>query len=449
MKRKLAVIIASLVFGEPVFAHRLDEYLQAIIVSVAKDHIEASMRLIPGMAVSDAVISAIDLNRDGVFSQAEQQTYAQTVLRDLSLSADGHALSPRLQSVSFPAAAEMKLGTGEIDIEFAVELPPGGSHRSIAIENHHQPRMSVYLMNCLVPQDRNIQVLAQNRNTNQTYYRIDYVQSGPPQISLLSLWRLHLANALAALAEVPNMFRLGMRHIAQGTDHLLFLLALLIPAPLLVVRSRWAALGDIRHSLIQIVRVVTAFTIGHSMTLALGASGIVSLPERPVEVLIAFSILISAAHAMRPLFPGREPMIAAFFGLIHGLAFASTLHNLGVDAWQRTASILGFNFGIETMQLAVVAAILPSLIILSRTPAYTAFRLTAAVFAGSASLGWIIERVFGVTYSVDIVMDRIAQRGPWIAISLFVIGVTSWLHRNTNPLHCVSNTRQQKTDCTV
>src|SRR5262249_38056686 len=152
-------------------------------------------------------------------------------------------------------------------------------------------------------------------------------------------------------AGVPNMFRLGMRHIAEGTDHLLFLIALLLPAPLVAVRGRWAAFGSIRHSLIQIVRVVSAFTIGHSITLALGASGIVALPSRAVEVLIAFSILVSSLHALRPIFPGREPMIAASFGLIHGLAFATTLQHLGVGAWQRVASILGFNLGIETMQL--------------------------------------------------------------------------------------------------
>lgn len=426
MKTKVAILLVLLSLGSPAFAHRLDEYLQAILVSVAQDQLIASMRLVPGVAVSNGVISAVDLNGDGVFSDAEQHAYAQKVLGDLSLRADGHLLKPHLRAVSFPAAAEMKEGTGEIHIEFAADLPTGRSHRTITIENHHQPRISVYLMNCLVPQDRNIRVLAQNRNQNQSYYRVDYAQSGP-QDSALSRWRSRLMNVLANFAGVPNMFHLGIRHIAEGTDHLLFLLALLLPAPLLAVRSGWAAAGGLRHSLIRIVRVVTAFTIGHSITLALGASGLVSLPERPVEVLIAFSILISAAHALRPLFPGREPVIAAFFGLIHGLAFAATLQHLGIGAWQRAASILGFNFGIETMQLIVVAAILPSLIILSRTPAYTVFRLTGALFAGFASLGWIIERLFGVDYSVDLVVDRVAQRGPWIALSLFVISLISWL----------------------
>jgi hypothetical protein len=223
------------------------------------------------------------------------------------------------------------------------------------------------------------------------------------------------------------MFTLGMRHIAEGTDHLLFLIALLLPAPLLARRFRWSVYGSVRRTLIHILRIATAFTVGHSITLALGASGLLWLPSRPVEVLIAVSILVSAIHALRPLFPGREPVIAAGFGLVHGLAFATTLHNLDVGVWQRLASILGFNLGIEIMQLAVVCAILPSLLLLSRTSAYSAFRVTGALFAGFASLGWIAERIFGIPDFVDIVMDRVAQRGAWIAASLFVISVMSWL----------------------
>lgn len=430
MKTRLSILVAILSLGVPVFAHRLDEYLQAMIVSVEQGQIHASMRLIPGVAMSAAVIAAIDSNGDGVFSEAEQETYAREVLGDLSLSVDSHALKPRLRAVSFPAPADIKGGLGEIHIEFDADLPAGGPHRTLVIENHHEPRISVYLMNSLVPQDRNIRVIAQNRNQKQSYFRLDYVQAGPQNDSPLSLWRSRLVTGLAPFAGVPSMFRLGMRHIAEGTDHLFFLIALLLPAPLLSARSGWAGAGSIRHSLIQIVRVVSAFTIGHSATLAFGAWGLVSLPSRVVEVLIAFSILVSAIHALRPLFPGREPAIAAGFGLVHGLAFATILQNLGVGPWQRIASILGFNLGIETMQLIVVGAILPSLIILSRTPAYTSFRFGGALFAAFASLGWIIERLFGVPDFVDGSVDRIAQCGVWIAISLLVISMGLWLRHH-------------------
>ncbi len=426
MMRKLAVIIAGLALGAPVFAHRLDEYLQAIIVAVGEDHIQASMRLIPGVAVSSAVIATVDVNHDGVFSEAEQQTYARQVLRDLSVRIDDRKLTPVLRTVTFPAPAEMKEGLGEIRITFTADLPPGSYKRTLVIENHNQPRISVYLMNCLLPQNHDIRLIAQKRNENQSYYRIDYVQTSAQYYSSPSIWQSRLASAVAPFAGVPSMFRLGMRHIAEGTDHLLFLIALLLPAPLLSIRHRWATFGGVRRSLIQILHIVTAFTVGHSITLALGASGLVFLPTRSVEVLIAVSILISAVHALRPLFPGREPLIAAGFGLVHGLAFATTLQNLGVGAWQRIASILGFNLGIETMQLIVVCAILPSLVLLSRTAAYTIFRVIGATFAGLASAGWIVERLFNVSYSVDVVVNRAAEHAAWIALFLAVGSLIAW-----------------------
>ena len=227
-----------------------------------------------------------------------------------------------------------------------------------------------------------------------------------------------------------SIFHLGIRHIAEGTDHLLFLLALLLPAPLLVFGSRWVGFAGVRHSLLQILKVVTAFTLGHSITLAVAALGLVRVPSRPIEVLIAVSILISSAHAFRPLFPGREAGIAAFFGLIHGLAFATILGELGLGRWERVASILGFNLGIETMQLIVVAATMPSLVLLSRTRAYSVVRIGGALFAGLASVGWIAERLLDVHSSVDLVVDSMAHHAAWIAGVLFLLSLACWSLRN-------------------
>jgi HupE / UreJ protein len=111
-----------------------------------------------------------------------------------------------------------------------------------------------------------------------------------------------------------------MGHIAEGTDHLLFLLVLLLPAPLLIVASRWSSPRDVRGNLLHIASIVTAFTVGHSLTLSLATTNFVHVPSRPVEVLIAVSILVSVMHALRPIFPGKESWIAAFFGLIYGLS---------------------------------------------------------------------------------------------------------------------------------
>ncbi|MBV9269233.1 MAG: HupE/UreJ family protein [Acidobacteriaceae bacterium] len=427
MKTKLGAAAAVLLLGMPVLGHRLDEYLQATIFSVEKDRIQVSMRLIPGVAVSSAVLTSIDSNGDGIISEAEGQIYARRVLADLSLSVDGHPLRPRLVSANFPSIEDIKGGVGAIHIEFSADVQGGGSNRQLTFENRHESPIAAYLVNCLVPRDRNIQISAQKRNENQSFYELDYVQAAGRANPLSAGFSSGLRGSLGA---IPSMFRLGMRHIAQGTDHLLFLLALLLPAPLTVVASRWDGFAGVRHGVVRILSVVTAFTVGHSITLALAALGLIRVPSRPIEVLIALSIFVSAAHGLRPLFPGRESAIAAFFGLIHGLAFATTLGQLGLRRWERVTSILGFNLGIETMQLLVVLATMPSLVLLSRTRAYPVLRSGGALFAGFASLGWIGERLFGLHDSLDPVVSAVAQHAVGIAILLFVTSLFCCSIRN-------------------
>ncbi|HTQ96202.1 MAG TPA: HupE/UreJ family protein [Candidatus Acidoferrum sp.] len=418
--RLIAVTAVVLSLGIGVSAHRLDEYLQATIFSVDKDSVHGSMRLIPGVAVAARVIADIDADGDGVVSVTEKQAYAERVLAGLTLKVDGERLSPRLTSVSFPGIAEMKEGLGEIQIEFDADLPPGGEKRKLFFENHNEAGFAVYLVNCLVPSDKNIRVVAQKRNENQSLYELEYSVAGGG--SAQSTWK-----SLPGVVGFTSIFRLGMRHIAEGTDHLLFLLALLLPAPLIVVGARWGGFAGTQHSLLQILKVVTAFTLGHSITLALAAWGVMRMPSRPIEVLIAISIFVSAAHAVRPLFPGREAVVAAFFGLIHGLAFATTLGELGLDRWERMMSILSFNLGIETMQLLVVAAVLPSLVLASRTRAYPALRIAGAVFAGLASLGWIGERILGWRNPMEGLVNGVARHGIWVAGSLFLVSVACWM----------------------
>jgi hypothetical protein len=280
-------------------------------------------------------------------------------------------------------------------------------------------------MNALVPQDPAIRIVAQKRNEQQSFYELDYRQAGTPD----GRPRMSLGNAAAWLSGIQfaSLFRLGMRHIAEGTDHLLFLLVLLLPAPLLVSNLRWGGPSSSRQSLFRILGIVTAFTVGHSITLTLAAFNAVNVPSRPVEALIALSILVSSIHAYRPLFPGKEASIAAFFGLIHGLAFAATLSRLGLARWDRVAGILAFNLGIETMQMLVVAAILPSLMLMSRTRAYTILRIGGAVFAGFASAGWMVERLFDVATPVDTIVNAFARHSLLIAVNLLVVSLASRL----------------------
>ncbi|GGR23314.1 hypothetical protein GCM10008957_39070 [Deinococcus ruber] len=222
-----------------------------------------------------------------------------------------------------------------------------------------------------------------------------------------------------------GIFLLGVHHIAKGTDHLLFLLTLLLPAPLLVVvgrRPHWGTFGGTRQSLLNIVKITTAFTVGHSLTLLLGTLRIVNVSDAPIEVLIAISILVSAVHALRPLFPGREMLVATGFGLIHGLAFSYTLAALNLSAWQAALSLLGFNLGIEAMQLLVIAVTMPWLILLARTPLYPPVRVVGASIAVLASLGWLGARL-GVVNPLGTLADTLSPYGPWVIVGLAVLAL--------------------------
>jgi HupE / UreJ protein len=220
-----------------------------------------------------------------------------------------------------------------------------------------------------------------------------------------------------------GMVRLGIRHIAEGTDHLLFLLALLLPAPLLAAGSRWGGFGGLRYSVVRLLRIVTAFTLGHSLTLLAGALGWVRLPGQPVEILIAVSILVSAIHAARPLFAGREPYVAAGFGLVHGLAFAGTLVGLHLPTGPMALSILGFNLGIELMQLFVIGLTVPWLILLSRTSAYPVVRVLGAVLAAVAAGGWALERAMGQRNSLATGVEWLAGYAPYVLALLAVLAL--------------------------
>jgi hypothetical protein len=218
---------------------------------------------------------------------------------------------------------------------------------------------------------------------------------------------------------------LGMQHIAGGTDHLLFVLMLLLPAPLLVAGPRWGSFAGTRATAVKLAQVVTAFTVGHSLTLVAGAVGWLRLPARPVEIAIAVSIFVSAVHAFRPVFPGRERWVAAAFGLVHGLAFATVIAELGLGARRMALAIFGFNVGIEIMQLAVVAAAVPWLVLLARTRLYPAFRTGGSVFGAVAALGWIGQRAFGWSNPVGACVEAAARHASWLLAGLAVVSVVA------------------------
>jgi hypothetical protein len=215
--------------------------------------------------------------------------------------------------------------------------------------------------------------------------------------------------------------RLGVQHIGEGADHLLFLLMLLLPAPLFAHAGRWRRSDDARRSVIRVVHVVTAFAAGHSTTLALAALGVIHTPARVVESLIALSIAVSAIHAIRPLVPRGEPVIAAAFGLVHGLAFAALLGGLGLHGSALVISLLGFNLGIEITQLLVVALMMPSLYLLSRTAVYGAVRVAIAGFGLVLATGWLLERTTLIDHDPFAAVSDALITHPFAVVTAFAL----------------------------
>ena len=189
--------------------------------------------------------------------------------------------------------------------------------------------------------------------------------------------------------------RLGVDHIWMGLDHVMFLVALLLPAVLVRKEGTWREIGSFAPALVNVVKIVTAFTVAHSVTLSLASLGILHLPVRLVEVAIAGSIAFAAADILFPVFHGRIWLIVFGFGLFHGFGFAAALEDMGVLREHLGLSLFGFNLGVELGQLAIVVVVFPVLFLVRRLATYrnVALPLTAAAMI-LISMGWVVERAF-------------------------------------------------------
>ena len=198
-----------------------------------------------------------------------------------------------------------------------------------------------------------------------------------------------------AWATLYSFVREGVWHIWIGIDHILFLLTLLLPAVLLLKNRRWQPVGKLTDALVNTLKIVTAFTIAHSITLSLATLQILTLQSRFVESMIAFSVIVTAINNLWPIFRGSRWLLAFGFGLIHGFGFATVLQDLGLSTNQLALSLLGFNLGVEFGQLVIVAAFLP-LAYLIRDSAFFRWGMLRAwsAMAAAVALVWLFERLF-------------------------------------------------------
>jgi hypothetical protein len=187
----------------------------------------------------------------------------------------------------------------------------------------------------------------------------------------------------------------GIWHIWTGYDHIMFLLALLLPGVLVRRDDKWQPVPMARPAIVNILKIVTAFTVAHSITLSLSALGYVHLPSRLVESSIAASVVLAAFNNLVPFFAERGWMVAFAFGLLHGFGFANALRDLGLHAGQLAATLFGFNLGVEIGQLTIVAVFFP----LAYSLRGLLFYKRCILQFGSAAImviasTWMAERVF-------------------------------------------------------
>ena len=276
--------------------------------------------------------------------------------------------------------------TGEyLLLEYVVNTPP-------------PERLSITLTPFFEYDDthRNLVVVEHNWKTgtfgNESNVSLILSPQEPTQVLDLtssSVWRGFVA-----------LVRLGVWHIWIGIDHILFLVALILPSVLTREGGRWRPADRFGTAFMKILTIVTCFTVAHTITLSLAALGIVHVPSRLVESIIALSIAIAALHNLKPMARVNEAAIAFVFGLFHGFGFASVLGDLGLGTDHLVLSLLGFNVGVELGQVAIIAAIFPVLFLVRRLRIYDfAFR-AASVGLIAIALLWVAERSMGFNVQV-------------------------------------------------
>lgn len=201
--------------------------------------------------------------------------------------------------------------------------------------------------------------------------------------------------AVNPVQQFLEFVREGLWHIWIGFDHILFLLTLLLPAVLERKDGQWKPVLEMRSVFGNVLKVVTAFTVAHSITLSLATFGVIQLPSRWVESVIALSVILSALNNIYPLVQGRRWVIAFGFGLIHGFGFASVLADLGLPKEALLRALIGFNLGVEVGQIAIVCAFLPLAFALRNSWFYRQipFKGGSISIAVVASI-WMMERLF-------------------------------------------------------
>ncbi len=200
--------------------------------------------------------------------------------------------------------------------------------------------------------------------------------------------------APSMLDTLLRFLREGVWHVLVGYDHIAFLLLLLLPSVLRGTEAGWTSAQSGREVIRDLLKIVTAFTIAHSITLGLASTGVVRIPVQPIEVAIAGSIVVAGLLNLFPAASGWRLRLAFGFGFVHGFGFANALREIAADGSRLAPMLAGFNLGVELAQIMIVAVTLPILWLLSRRARYSQ-RFMPALSLATALTGaiWFVGRL--------------------------------------------------------
>lgn len=349
-------------FVKVAFAH--DPGISIANVQVSNQRLDLKI----SFALSDIeTIVGINTNNDDQFSHSELTTAQAELAALFSNGIEIRMKNNRLTAESIDLTTE---DNENLIVRFTVNTMTTG-------------RLSLYMPILKQLPRGHRQYLIVN-NDDSTYQNVLSAKSKPVNVDL-------------SMKNSANIFRLyftqGIQHIFAGFDHILFLLTLLLPAVLIFSKNQYLGVPKLMPTLIDTFKIVTAFTLAHSITLGLAVFQIIQLPGRLVESVIAFSIIVCAINNLKPILPLSRWSLAFGFGLIHGFGFANALIDLGIESKKSIFPLLGFNLGIETGQLAIVILVLPTIYIIRHS---TIFRIWVFKGGSIASIliacGWMFER---------------------------------------------------------
>ncbi|MEP7299669.1 MAG: HupE/UreJ family protein [Burkholderiales bacterium] len=237
------------------------------------------------------------------------------------------------------------------------------------------------------------------REVDPTHRGIAKVQrTGQPLVLTMLDPSQPVASASGGARESPGFVLEGMLHILGGYDHVLFLLCLLLPSVMRRTAEGWRPVEKLAQAVWPVVGIVSAFTVAHSITLALAATKVVSLSPAFIEPAIAVTIILAALDNVWPIFPVRRVVVTFCFGLIHGFGFAAVLAELNLPTSAFALALLQFNVGLELGQLLIVISVTALLFLMRQRRRYRALVIRGGSYAAMAvGVLWLIERTANVS----------------------------------------------------